>query len=699
MRAGPFSRLLPLLLVLLLAVAGSGSARAAPAAPRPSLGCRFLGKALILKLRVPWSVAVSARWSGINVSGQRVGGERTWSGEVKKGPNEITLAAEPALDYRVQVHLAGTTLARICQRDRGEWAAGPESLKPTFSRRPFEAAESLVVEGDLKLGEGFAATAGENPQGARLVVERTFGARAEHGIRPPRGAGLAVVARGNVGPIRVSAAQRLGRGNLNYWDYYLVLSPAFRRYVIPLSDFRFRGPENRPLAMLHSLALQTASPAARGSTMEIASLGLTSQGPRLGAMTRGPSGVTLRIVGSKGQPATVRWLDGKAALVRRDVPAAGSVRIDDPAARKVWVCYGEANRAEACDPPDAPATRYLLPPAAGQPLVIDDFEAEASVNAHRQPVTIFASGYEVERRLSVTRSVGAMRLAPVLGKPEEYAGYMTDLPPVPPTMNSLELRLRGNVSPTRVTIGLRDAKGTEPRLALASYLRQLGPDWSVVRIPLGAVRAAYAGYGGKGAMGPPRRLAIALVGGGPAAAAGAPGPWLELGGIRFLAERAPLVLASFDGPRPRLNDVAGPISKEAASGATLELDLSRPGAEGKGLSVRVAGVGGPRYALVALGLGGLDARGLSTLSFRVRGATGGETADIVLQQGRAQRARLKLSSYATLSREWKPVRIPLRDFAAQNPKLDLSKLSELVLLWGDRELGQESLAFDDFILQ
>lgn len=664
------------------------SGASAVAKPGRSLRCRYHGANLLVAFSTTEAGEAAVTWQGLDLAGKKVGAPASRQVRTVKGSNQIAIEVQPALDHQVRVEEGTRTLRGECHRDRGEWAAGPKRLAPQTDADEPDEAEPLLVGLGVKLGGSFSATVTESAP-ERLVVERTFGVRSGHGMRPPKRGAFVLVARGTLGPVRLSLAERVGPGKLHYWDYYLDLDRVFRRYVIPLEAFRYRGPENRAMVTVHSLAIQSAEPAPPRASLEIAGLGLSGPAPRLAELTATADGVKVKVRGAR--PNLKLHLSSASGEEALEVPNHGRLTLKHGRAQKAWLCYEEGPGVQGCDPPDAPRTRYAVPERPGGAVLLDDFSTRASVNAHRRPLSVFASSYQVEANLRVQRKPGALRLAFDFTKPEEYAGFMADLPATAPaSVKTLELKVRGTMPPGSVTVSLRDDKGHEPRLSLGSYLARLKPDWSTARIPLAAFASAVAAYGGKGGLGELRRLALGVSGAERMAG------WIELGELRLVGERSPLVLARFDGPRTKLSDLAGSITVEKAGGAGLAVELRGAGKVGHGLKLTASRVGGPAYALVAVGLGLLDARGYSHLAFWVRGEKGGETADLVLQSGR-KRAKVKLSKYASVTGDWQKVRIPLSDFKA--PGVSLAGLTTAVILFGDRELERESLFFDELMLE
>jgi hypothetical protein len=76
-------------------------------------------------------------------------------------------------------------------------------------------------------------------------------------------------------------------------------------------------------------------------------------------------------------------------------------------------------------------------------------------------------------------------------------------------------------------------------------------------------------------------------------------------------------------------------------------------------------------------------REAGVLELWVRGAGGGEDVEIGLYgagtDGSKQMSILPLSKFAKVTRDWQRVRIPVKDLAAQSPRLDLAKANQIAI--------------------
>ncbi len=84
------------------------------------------------------------------------------------------------------------------------------------------------------------------------------------------------------------------------------------------------------------------------------------------------------------------------------------------------------------------------------------------------------------------------------------------------------------------------------------------------------------------------------------------------------------------------------------------------------------------YAGWTTNLGGIDCSQCKTLSFKVRGNEGGERPNIYLDDGNF-RWSVDIEKYASITKDWKTVTIPLKDFAEYG--VDLTHLAELQMVF------------------
>jgi hypothetical protein len=678
-------RLAVLLLVLSVAVMGGRSAggKSAP----PPVDFFYDDVRLILLLEAVQPETIDVAWQAISSRGALEGRRRSQRVEVKAGQNRVALAVGDAGAHRVTYRLAGEP--REVWANRGMWYATHSGIKVGGAEHIRQRAEDQAPS-DIWLGSGFRA---ETKKGTGPVeIGRTLGYDADLGLPLSGAVALVLVARGDVGPVMLTVSQRVGVKATQHWDYALVLSDRPVRHVVPLARFHPRLTPAAPLRSLSGVSLRSTAPAAGGRFLEVSHLGLSRHAPQLARMRRSPAGVQVTITSADGLTESALWVDQRGgARVRMPVRAASAL-VRDPEARRAWYCYKAQDGALGCDPPDAPATTYSLPPLRGQPVLIDGFDTEAPINAFREPTMGFASTVPLQQKLVERRRQGAFLVRFNPTDPAHYAGYLTPLPEgLPEGLLSLELTLRGKIPPEAVVVGLKDHLGREPRIHLSSYLDGLGPKWRTAVIPLEAFRAALAAIGrAPWRLGTLKRVSVTMQVSKTAAA-----HEIELHRVRFLPTRVPLAIARFDGEGPSETALRGNVLLEKRRGARISVRPDSEGKLGRAMSVTVSSVGGPAYALVSLGLGTVDARPYRSLSFFVRGAKGGESVAIYLGDGR-QRPKVELGSLLEVSREWKKVVIPLARFGK---RIALGELRQITLAWEDRAITEEKISFDEFFLE
>ncbi len=639
----------------------------AEAAYLPGYGYR--GDVLVVSLFAPEPEEVTFTFQAVHSDGRPEAATARKTVQLVKGQNLVELEVGRASGHRVRFKRNGHEITLWA--NRGAWAAGPEGIEIERNRGGIRTPFELVCSGDVVLTHGFAAAVLANPDRKRLTVERTLGYSESDGIRPQGHSALVLIAKGSVGPVRVTVATRV-KDQLQYRDYELVLDPDFRRFEIPLAAFRPRqGGRSAPPSM-HSIAISTALTPTDTSSITVGFLGLGDVGPHIQRIDATPHGARVLLA---GPPRSDRQLffATDAAVATIDVKK-NPVEIGDPITQKVWLCHRH-EQATVCDPPDAPHTYYLRPPRAGESLLIDDFESSANVTAQRELVKPFASSEEIDRRMTFEQREGALRLGVPAAARTEYAGVDVHLAtPLPRDLPTLELRLRGDASTGAVTISTTDQKGAAARLELRAYAPQLGDEWRTVSIPMSAFQAA-----------PPEKLTLTLFGRETPAT-------LELDYIRFAADQAPVALAGFDLSRDDLTDVAGAIGYESSQGQ-IEGALAPGGHTGRGLRIHVHDLSPDGYALTSLGLGRLDARGHRAIQLSARREGEAGRISLVVGDG-VKKARFDDMMVGT---DWTTIELPLEAATKQGVRID--RLSQLLLVWEGRAASDETVIIDDVRLE
>ena len=648
-----------------------------------------------------WSSAAgraTVRWTAIGLSGRPTGRSGQQVAELKLGGNRIVVAlggGKPAPGHRVTI-ISGSKRSELWA-NRGAWGAGPPALKVKRQRSGITGAEGLIASKDIQLTRGFAAEIEEAGVGAPgLTIERAFGFGAGRGIRPPHGSALVLIAQGNTGPVQLVLAQRES-ASLHFYDYFLTLTPHYRRYLIPLSEFRSRSQTRRPLRALHSLAInQLEGTGKAGTRIAIAFVGLGRPGPRITRISGRKDGAEIAVRGASPR-AVLRHAARTPSPPQGTTEQAlhgGRARLAGRTERRLWLCVRRASGVEQCDPPDAPQTHYLVQPGGSDAsLLIDDFITAAPVNAHRQPVTAFASDAETRSKLRLLRKKGTLRLVVALPKQGSYAGFHSDLPPQLPEAalkryRALELRLRGTLPTRAIELQLVDPRGRGARVNLGQYVSTLSPRWQTVAIPLDAFAAAFRAFGHRGALRRIGRVSL-VVGGRHGPLAGS----VELDTMRLSSARHPAIVATFDSGDQRINALTGRIGQEAPAGAKLTLTWDVPGAHGKALRVEASQVSpGKNYAIVVFGLGTLPLRNYRQLVFWIRGRDGGEHPNLLLSAGRKRRFKIALADHVQVSQKWQRVAIPLSAFSHKGRTL--RDAQQLVFAWEGRQIESEVIELD-----
>lgn len=606
--------------------------------------------------------------------------------KLERGSHRIELPVGSTDGHRVELHI-GARLHRLwCQR--GTWAAGPEGLELTRTRRGVRLPHVFVRRDDIQLVRGFAVSVRANPERREVVLERTFGKGRSQGVRPSKQDVLIVVAKGTVGPVRVTLVERVG-ARLRYFDGALVLDPRFRRFELPLSTFEAREPNTR-LGSLHSIAIETVLPPVAGSTVTVAFLGLGRPTLRIAGMKRTPKGVTTVIAsGPLAARSQVSWFGPSGGEVESlALSGRAPTPLPDDAAEKIWLRAELASGVEVTDPPDAPHTYYLRPPEAGDALLVDDFDAAASVNAQRGLLTRFASSEVVRRRAGLERLDGALRLFDTPESTDEYSGLHSHLLHVPGAAHhSVELVVSGAGPTAGLVLELTDVKHQAARISLAPYLRSFSSTRQAVRLPLVAFEAAHRAFHPGKVRGRLHRLSVVMRGAPPLRVPRS----IELDRIRFVPERSAICVASFTRSDLELDDLGHSQRAFAEGGqAKIRSDFGAAGKEGAGLRVEASGLGGAGYAIVHFGLGGLDVRGHRSVEFFARAPEGAAEIDVVISDGKKAH-ETRLSRLGQVSKEWARFSLPLAEVAG----LRLDRLERLQFVFRGADGPAASLELDE----
>ena len=673
-------RRVPLFLALPVASVLAWPVLAAPRGP----SYHYQGtQLLLLGFRADEDTQATLRWQAVGPNGQPVGALR--QSQVIVGPRAkpLMLRVGERPGHRVSLRIGKEH--HTLWANRGSWYARPARLHigQNVLATPSTAFQS---RDDVLLASGMSFRSGA--AGARLLVGRTMGFESGKGVALPKGGSLVIVARASLGAMRLTLSERIGPKALRYYDYPLVMTPRMRRYVIPLSALTPRDlRRGAPPRTMHSLTLESYGHARAGSSLDLELLGLRLDATRITSLRRSGKTLQLRWQG-KATTAHVGWLD---AAGKQHQKVAGRLVQLPNSTRALWLCYGEGSHG-GCYPADAPLTRIAPPPVPGSDWTLDDFDGLAPVDPSREPLLLFASTPSLQQTMRARRSGHSLELAFVPTAANDYVGVRVAVPEAAlKGYKSVELTLRSSLPPNAVALGVRDARGKEPKVRLGGYAESLGAkQWTTLRVPLIAFQSLALGFKDKRPLAKIAALSLTLE-----VATVSRAHRLELDRIRLLRAIAPLTLASFE-VAPGQTDLGGPITSEARFGAAIHVERA-PGRRGSGLKVEVRGIGGKAYGLVSLGLRRLDGRGYKELRFWIRGEVGGETPSLLLKDRRKPqaKARLALSSFGALTTTWQQIRIPLARLAKL---VRVNDLEAILLTWEDRTVSTETIYVDHFSL-
>ncbi len=707
---------------------------------------------LHLKIWSPKEQQTKITWIGVNDQGRLTGDSQKKIVDLELGENTVDLKVKDVSGHRVRFRLSGTD--HHIWANRGTWYSLPKIMSVADIRKPNEPVP-LSRAADIQLARGFGSVIGRLAASEpHLTLGRTLGYESGYGItvKKDRHAFL-LIANGTVGPIKLTVGQRLSKTKFQYWDYYMVISPTMKRYVIPLDRFTRRGRSSLPFKSIHSIAIRSLHPVEMGDKMYVGYVGLARPGPTLADVRPAKDGYTAIVRGSLQHDAVLSYRKRDGKKVDRPVKKSRVFHLPKKA-EKAWLCYNEdpvgPSRSKEekqkkanmriCDPADAPHASFRVPTGRNQTYVLDNFDTLTHVNPYHIPIIVFGSTTPVERDIKFRRTGHSITVTVFPLTEDDYGGYITYFPQyVPEGFLTLELSVRGRVPPEEVRVGIRDISDREARVSLRSYLKgekpvpcfqtgqnldndgdpsvndtqapdceetvgaflglerddimTTGVDFRKVKIPLEAFRAIMRNsFVGKPNLDKFKSVSLTMLNGGVDVA-----HQIEIEHVHLTGESVPITIACFDGERKGLTALGGVIVVEGQSGGRIDAQFDAEGYEqSKGLRVEVSNQRPEGYGLVALSLGRIDASAYTNLTFNMRGTRRSDSALIFMTDGK-NRVSVNLKDYTDVAPKWRQVMIPLSAFSDKD--VDLKNLTQIILVWQGQNIDREVLYFDDFILE
>jgi len=329
---------------------------------------------------------------------------------------------------------------------------------------------------------------------------------------------------------------------------------------------------------------------------------------------------------------------------------------------------------------------FTISRAAGQgnprileTLLVDNFNKKNKANALGGATTIFTDGAvgQLEAEFGggdVAGNGHVLALSYDVSVDGAFAGYLSDLPNLDlRSYQRLTFDVRGLEVGQDLMVGLKDESGYESKVRMADFVQKdSSGEWGKVAIPL----AAFSDGLNRKSIG---NINIAfengLVGKGS----------VFVDNIEFHKGLKALLVDNFEkiqgentlgrGQRTLLSGLAAVNGKYTKNSPNGVFAISYGGDIG---SVDYHADEPFSYAGWATDLGGIDCTQCGELSFRIKGAAGGEAPNIYLSDG-SYRWGVDIEKYTRVTTDWKTVTLPLDVFAAYG--VDLTRLSELQIMF------------------
>ena len=312
-------------------------------------------------------------------------------------------------------------------------------------------------------------------------------------------------------------------------------------------------------------------------------------------------------------------------------------------------------------------------------LVVDNFNQKKSSNAFGWPVSTFQGtrGGHVRTVFHQEDATGdghSLALSYDVSAPDSFSGYLT-------TLGNLDLRqfhaltfwVKGSEFGHDILIGLKDSSGTEEKIALRSYLPQLiGTTWKQVTIPLTAFSPALK-------MSSIENLSFSFV-----RSTQSQGIIL-VDDIAFQKKMTKVPIDKFETVNDK-NFLGGKHWTFMSGAAAITGNHTREDTNGFYRLSYGGNIGDIKtyasdlftYAGWTTQLNGVDCSECRTVSFRIRGAKGGEKPNVYLDDGNF-RWGVDIEHYQPITTDWQRVTIPLHDFDEYG--VDLTHLAELQIVF------------------
>jgi hypothetical protein len=310
-------------------------------------------------------------------------------------------------------------------------------------------------------------------------------------------------------------------------------------------------------------------------------------------------------------------------------------------------------------------------------FVVDDFSESLGRNRIGGVTDLFTGGHSgtIDWAIVHDESLGRVLALHYRLGADSHAGYISNLPSLDlRDYQFLRFKTRSSPALRKARIGVRDGAGHESKLSVAEFLPAKGMTEIDVAIPV-------AGFDRSLDWSTIINVSVSFE------AASPDEGHIVIGDLRFERALQSALVESFESLKDR--NVLGGSRATFTAGATAATGAVVSDGENTFLRIAFGGEIGKlnayasevfSYAGWRTDLRSLDCSRCQTIRFRIRGARGGETPNVYLDDG-AHRWCVPLREFVEVTTDWQDVAIPVAHFAKFG--VDLTHLSalEFVFEW------------------
>ncbi|MCB9298295.1 MAG: CIA30 family protein [Lewinellaceae bacterium] len=559
-----------------------------------------------------------------------------------------------------------------------------------------------ITDSDLQV-PGCARLAGAVEKGGFVVLGRTLN---PNGLPVDIGqyAALSFFARGDGKSYRVLLENKdvIDGGGGDFHQAVFTTTNDWKQYVIPYTQFRQQQSDTLPFTgegvksivfssiwgPHDSISLSVERVAFINSTI----IEGVTQLPHTSDVS-GPYAVHARIADDAGVASATLHYSTDNGVTFQQVPMNGSVggfeaAIPGQPLDTEILYYIQAEDAagnRATNPVDVPYTTHRFQVSETPFYLLDAFNDTDPDNHPGQDNLLFESPGSSIISIYDKESV---ELAFDVSTAGSYAGYLSETGGINlEPYTALTFRIKGDAGSEKAKVSIKDSAGYENKIIIGEYLAEgVSTDFQRVFIPLAA-------FGNPTDFAHIEQFVITFE---DAIESGSGAIYID--DIKFeTLTYIPLVVDNFNDQQG-LNGLGGTIWKFTGGGATLNTAYDPANPYGPyGASYKIdANLSNPGdWAVAAWNAPGNDINGASTLSFKIKGAVGGEKPNIYLVSGLGAnevKRMVGLENYGTVETSWTAINIPLEDF----PGINLANITQVQFAF-EWALGQSTIWVDDLV--